>query len=59
MPRTNAHVLLTEDADYRNLARKLGAAKVLGKPFSHQVLIAAIADVLADGGVAAPTVVVS
>lgn len=35
--------------DYLRIARQMGAAKVLAKPFSNEALLAAIAEVLADG----------
>lgn len=36
--------------DYLRLARKLGASRVLAKPFSNEALLAAINDVLAERG---------
>jgi DNA-binding response OmpR family regulator len=36
-------------ADYLLLAKRMGAAKVLTKPFSHEVLMAAINELLAEG----------
>jgi CheY-like chemotaxis protein len=36
--------------DYLRIATQLGAAKVLAKPFSHEVLIAAVNEVLAPAG---------
>ncbi|HXB02994.1 MAG TPA: response regulator [Opitutaceae bacterium] len=38
-------------ADYLRMAKLMGAARVLAKPFSNEVLIAAINELLPDGGV--------
>jgi CheY-like chemotaxis protein len=36
--------------DYLHMAKRMGAAKVLAKPFSNEALLAAINELLADGG---------
>jgi DNA-binding response OmpR family regulator len=41
-------------ADYLHIARQLGAAKVLQKPFSNAVLLAAVEEVLSPPPVAEP-----
>jgi DNA-binding response OmpR family regulator len=43
--------------DYLRLARLMGAAKVLAKPFSNEVLIAAINELLPGGGAPAQAAV--
>jgi DNA-binding response OmpR family regulator len=44
-------------ADYLRMAKLMGAARVLAKPFSNEVLIAAINELLPDGRVPAQAVV--
>jgi DNA-binding response OmpR family regulator len=39
-----------ETASYLKIAKCMGAAKVLAKPFSNEAMIAAIDELLADGG---------
>ena len=46
-------IIAISGSDYLHMAKLMGAAKVLAKPFSNEVLIAAINDLLPDGG--APT----
>ena len=41
------------DADYLHMAKHLGAAKVIAKPFSTEVLMASVDELLVGGG--APT----
>jgi CheY-like chemotaxis protein len=43
--------------DYLRLAKLMGAARVLAKPFSNEVLIAAINELLPEGGAAVQTAV--
>jgi DNA-binding response OmpR family regulator len=40
--------------DYLHMAKRMGAAKVLAKPFSNEALLAAINELLADGGTSPP-----
>jgi DNA-binding response OmpR family regulator len=44
-------------ADYLRLAELMGAARILAKPFSHEVLIAMIDELLPNGGAPAQTAV--
>ena len=44
-------------AHYLRLAELMGAARILAKPFSNEVLIAMIDELLPDGGAPAQTVV--
>jgi DNA-binding response OmpR family regulator len=43
--------------DYLRLAKLMGAARVLAKPFSNEVLLAAIDELLPNGGAPAQTAV--
>jgi DNA-binding NtrC family response regulator len=40
--------------DYLEMARTLGATRVLAKPFEHDVFLATIREILATGGAKAP-----
>jgi DNA-binding response OmpR family regulator len=44
-------------ADYLRLAKLMGAARVLAKPFSNEALLAAIDELLPNGGAPAQTAV--
>jgi len=44
-------------ADYLRLAKLMGAARILAKPFSNEVLIAMIDELLPNGGAPAQTAV--
>ena len=46
-------IIAISGGDYLHMAKLMGAAKVLAKPFSTDVLIAAIDELLPDGGVSA------
>jgi CheY-like chemotaxis protein len=45
-----------EVAGYLEMAKRFGAAKVLAKPFTKESLIAAIDELLADGGARTPSI---
>jgi len=46
-----------EMANYLEVAKRLGAGKVLAKPFANEALIAAIEELLTDGGTLPPPLV--
>jgi CheY-like chemotaxis protein len=46
-------IIAISGGDYLQMAKLMGAAKVLAKPFSSSVLIEAIDELLRDGGVSA------
>ena len=46
-------IIAISGGDYLHMAKLMGAAKVLAKPFSSNVLIEAIDELLRDGGAAA------
>lgn len=46
-------IIAISGGDYLQMAKLMGAAKVLAKPFSSDVLIAAIDDLLSGGGATA------
>ena len=48
-------IIAISGGDYLHMAKLMGAAKVLAKPFSTNVLIAAIDELLPGGGALAPS----
>ena len=46
-------IIAISGGDYLHMAKLMGAAKVLAKPFSSNVLIEAIDELLRDGGASA------